>query len=379
MSVPGQNHRDPWFADFFKACLDESRMIYGSPSDATPFIFPGTGTGGWEAALTNTLSPGDKVVTFRFGQFSHLWVDMMQRMGLDVEVIDRPWGEGADEEALEKILKADAAAGGKVKAVCVVHNETTTGVTSDIAGVRAAMDAAKHPALLLVDGVSSIAGVNFEMDKWGVDVAVTGSQKALSLPTGLALVAASPKALAAMKTATSKRCYFDFADQLKTNPSGSVPYTPCLSLLYGLRESLALLRAEGGMPAVAARHHRLAEGTRRAVAGWGLELLCRDPRWQSDSLTVIEVPPSVDSGKIVKAAYGRYNLSLGVGLARVGGKVFRIGHLGNNDELMMCAAISGAEMALIDAGVPGVKPGSGIGAAVDYWQKTGKVIPTREA
>jgi alanine-glyoxylate transaminase/serine-glyoxylate transaminase/serine-pyruvate transaminase len=375
MHVPGQNHRDPWFADFFKACLEESKMIYGT-ANATPFIFPGTGTGGWEAALTNTLSPGDKVVTFRYGQFSHLWVDMMQRLGLDVEVIDQPWGEGADEQALERILKSDS--GKKIKAVCVVHNETTTGVTSDIAGVRAAMDAAKHPALLLVDGVSSIGGLNFEMDKWGVDVAVTGSQKALSLPTGLALVAASPKALDAMKTAKSKRCYYDFADMLKTNPSGNVPYTPALSLLYGLRESLALLKAEGGMSAVSARHHRLAEGTRRAVEGWGLKLLCKDKRWQSDSLTVIEVPEGVDSNKIVKAAYSKYNLSLGIGLARVNGKVFRIGHLGNNDELMMCAAISGAEMALIDAGVPGIKPGSGIGAAVDYWQKTAKTIPTRE-
>lgn len=375
MNVPGQNHRDPWFAEFFKACLEESKMIYGTTT-ATPFIFPGTGTGGWEAALTNTLSPGDKVVTFRYGQFSHLWIDMMQRMGLDVQVIDQEWGEGADEQALEKVLKADTSK--KIKAVCVVHNETTTGVTSDIAGVRAAMDAAGSPALLLVDGVSSIGGLNFEMDAWGVDVAVTGSQKALSLPTGLALVAASPKALDAMKTATSKRCYYDFADQLKTNPSGNVPYTPALSLLYGLRESLALLRAEGGMPAVAARHHRLAEGTRRAVEGWGLKLLCKDPRWRSDSLTVIRVPEGVDSNKIVKAAYSKYNLSLGIGLSRVNGKVFRIGHLGNNDELMMCSAIAGAEMAMIDAGVPGIKPGSGIGAAVDYFQKTAKTIPTRE-
>lgn len=375
MNVPGQNHRDPWFAEFFKACLEESKMIYGS-KNATPFIFPGTGTLGWEAALTNTLSPGDKVVTFRYGQFSHLWIDMMQRMGLDVEVIDQEWGEGADEAKLEQALRADS--GKKIKAVCVVHNETTTGVTSDIAGVRAAMDAANHPALLLVDGVSSIAGLNFEMDKWGVDVAVTGSQKALSLPTGLALVAASPKALAAMKTATSKRCYYDFADQLKTNPSGNVPYTPCLSLLYGLRESLALLRAEGGMPAVAARHHRLAEGTRRAVEAWGLKLLCKDPRWNSDSLTVIRVPEGVDSNKIVKAAYSKYNLSLGIGLARVNGKVFRIGHLGNNDELMMCSAIAGAEMAMIDAGVPGIKPGVGIGAAIKYYQETASTIKSRE-
>jgi alanine-glyoxylate transaminase/serine-glyoxylate transaminase/serine-pyruvate transaminase len=190
MNVPGQNHRDPWFAELYKSVLEDTKFIYQT-KEATPFIFPGTGTGGWEAALTNTLSPGDKVVAFRYGLFSHLWVDMMQRLGLDVHVVDCPWGEGANESILEDILRKDST--GKIKAVCVVHNETTTGVTSDIAGVRAAMDAARHPALLLVDGVSSIGALNFRMDEWRVDVAVTGSQKALSLPTGLAYVAASPK------------------------------------------------------------------------------------------------------------------------------------------------------------------------------------------
>ena len=190
MSVPGQNHRDPWFAAWWKEILDDSKLIYNT-AKGTPFIFSGTGTGGWEAALTNTLSPGDKVLTFRYGQFSHLWVDMMQRLGLDVEVHDRPWGEGACEKIVEEVLSKDTAH--KIKAVCVVHNETTTGVTSDIGGVRAAMDAARHPALLMVDGVSSIGALDFQFDRWGVDVAVTGSQKALSLPTGLALVCASEK------------------------------------------------------------------------------------------------------------------------------------------------------------------------------------------
>ena len=231
-------------------------MIFGTKK-GTSFIFPGTGTGGWESALTNTLSPGDKVVTFRYGQFSHLWIDMMERMGLEVEVIECEWGEGADEERLAAALAKDTAK--RIKAVAVVHNETTTGVTSDIGRVRAAMDASSHPALLLVDGVSSIGALDFQFDKWGVDVAVTGSQKALSLPTGLAVLAVSDKALAARAGAGSKRCYYDWADQLATNPAGSVPYTPSIPLLYGMQESLNLLKAEG-MANVVARHARLAEG-----------------------------------------------------------------------------------------------------------------------
>jgi alanine-glyoxylate transaminase/serine-glyoxylate transaminase/serine-pyruvate transaminase len=345
-------------------------MIFGTKKGTT-FIFPGTGTGGWESALTNTLSPGDKVVTFRYGQFSHLWIDMMQRMGLEVEVIDCEWGTGADEERLAAVLAADT--GKKIKAVAVVHNETTTGVTSDIGKVREAM--ADHPALLLVDGVSSIGALDFQFDKWGVDVAVTGSQKALSLPTGLAVLAVSEKALAARKAAGLKRCYYDWEDQLATNPAGSVPYTPSIPLLYGLQESLALLRAEG-WENVVARHHRLAEGTRKAVDAWGLKLLCKHPRWRSDSLTVIETPAGVDSGKIVATAYSKFNLSIGVGLSKVAGKVFRIGHLGNMDEVMSASALAGTEMALLASGVK-IEPGSGVGAAVKYWAETAKTIPTR--
>jgi alanine-glyoxylate transaminase/serine-glyoxylate transaminase/serine-pyruvate transaminase len=372
MDRPAQNHRDPWFAPFFSSILEDTKMIYGT-KEGTPFIYPGTGTGGWEVALTNTLSPGDKVVTFRYGQFSHLWVDMMQRLGLDVHVIEERWGDGASEDKLAEVLKKDSDK--KIKAVCVVHNETTTGITSDIGKVRETMDAHNHPALLLVDGVSSIGALDFQMDKWRVDMAVTGSQKALSLPTGLALVAASQKALEARKTAKLKRVYYDLEDMIVTNKAGSVPYTPSLPLLYGIQQSLALLKSEG-FENVVKRHNRLAEGTRRAVKGWGLELLCKNPRWYSDSLTVIETPQGIDSNKIVKTAYAKYNLSLGVGLSQVNGKVFRIGHLGNMDELMMCSAISGAEMALIDAGVK-IKPGSGISKAIEYWQSTSKVIPTR--
>lgn len=374
MNVAGQNHRDPWFAELYKSVLEDTKFVYQT-KEGTPFIFPGTGTGGWEAALTNTLSPGDKVVCFRYGQFSHLWIDMMQRLGLDVHIIDRPWGEGAHEGLLEEVLRKDT--GKKIKAVCVVHNETTTGVTSDIGGCRGAMDAAAHPALLLVDGVSSIGALDFRFDEWRVDVAVTGSQKAMSLPTGLAYVCASKKALGMGKTAQLRRCYYDFADYLRTNPTGNVPYTPSLPLLYGTQESVRMLKAEG-FENVVARHHRLAEGVRQAVKGWGLSTLCKDPRWKSDSLTVIEVPAGIDSNLIVKNAYAKYDLSIGIGLAQVNGKVFRIGHLGNMNELMLAGALSGAEMAMNDSGMS-VKLGSGVGKALEFWHQTSRVIKTRES
>ncbi|GMH33806.1 hypothetical protein BSKO_01640 [Bryopsis sp. KO-2023] len=373
MQMPGQNHRDPFFQPIFRKLLQDVKFLFGT-TKATSFIFSGTGTGGWESALTNTLSPGDKVVAFRYGLFSHLWIDMMRRLGLDVRVVDERWGDGADENKLEEILREDTEK--KIKAVCVVHNETTTGVTSDIGGCRKAMEASSHPALLMVDGVSSIGALDFQMDKWGVDIAITGSQKALSMPTGIAVVCASDKALEARKTATLPRVYYDWDDQLKTNPEGNTPYTPSLHLLYGLRESLRLLKQEG-MENVVARHKRLATGTRKAVEGWGMELLCKTPRWISDTLTVVETP-GVDSNKVVKNAYSKYNLSLGIGLFQVNGKVFRIGHLGNMDELMVCSALSGTEMALIDSGVK-VTPGSGVGRAIEYFQQTSSCIPTRES
>jgi alanine-glyoxylate transaminase/serine-glyoxylate transaminase/serine-pyruvate transaminase len=380
MAVPSYNHRDPWFASFFIKVLEDSKVIYNTSdvapsSKITPFIFPGTGTGGWESALSNTLSPGDRIVTFTYGQFSKLWVDMMKALQLDVTVIECPWGEGANEEKLAEVLKADT--GGKIKAVAVVHNETATGVTSDLPRIRETLDAAGHDALFMVDGVSSIGALPFEMDKWGVDIAVTGSQKALSLPTGLALMAVSEKALAMRKSAKLPRMYYDWDWQLGMNPSGNVPYTPSIPLLYGLRASLDLLLDEG-IANVVTRHQRLAEGTRRAVAGWGLDLLCKEKRWKSDSLTVVEVPSSINADDVVVNAYARYNLSLGVGLAKVSGKVFRIGHLGNMDEVGMLSAIAGAEMALLDAGFTDFTPGAGVGEAVKYWQSTSKVIRSRE-
>jgi alanine-glyoxylate transaminase/serine-glyoxylate transaminase/serine-pyruvate transaminase len=299
---------------------------------------------------------------------------MMQRLGLDVHVIECRWGDGANEEELAKVLKADKDK--KIKAVCVVHNETTTGVTSDIPEVRRTMDACQTDALLMVDGVSSIGALEFKFDDWKVDLAVTGSQKALSIPTGLGFVCASEKALEWTKKAKLNRVYFDFKDMIKTNASGNVPYTPAMPLLYGLRESMRLIREEG-IENVAKRHNRLAEGTRKAVEGWGLSLLCKNPRWKSDSLTVVEVPAGIDSGLIVKNAYARYNLTIGVGLSEVQGKVFRIGHLGNMDEVMLSSALCGVEMAMIDSGVK-ITPGQGVGKALEYWQQTSSVIRTRE-
>lgn len=259
--------------------------------------------------------------------------------------------------------------------MCIVHNETTTGVTSDIKKIREVIDANNHPALYLIDGVSSIGAIPFKFDEWKVDVAVTGSQKALSLPTGLALLAVSDKALEASKKAKSNRCFFDWNDWSKTFPA--TPYTPIIPTLWGLQKSLELIKEEG-IDNVTARHFRLAEGTRRAAAGWGLSLLVKDPRWNSDSLTVIEVPQGIDSNKIVKTAYAKYNLSIGIGLSHVNGKVFRIGHLGNMDELMLSGAISGVEMCLLENGV-NITPGSGIGEAIKYWTETSKVIKTRES
>uniref|UniRef100_A0A0G4I6S1 alanine--glyoxylate transaminase n=1 Tax=Chromera velia CCMP2878 TaxID=1169474 RepID=A0A0G4I6S1_9ALVE len=370
----GHNHRDPWFAPFFKGLLEDTKWFFQSTA-GHPFIFPGTGTGGWEAALTNTLSPGDKVLTWEFGMFSHLWIDMMERLGLDVEKIPCRWGDGAYEDKMEEALMKDTAK--SIKAVCVVHNETATGVTSDLARIRATLDKCGHPALLFVDGVSSIGAVPFKFDEWKIDIAVTGSQKALSIPTGLACLCVSEKAKACMETAKLTRVYFDFRDMIKTNAAGGVPYTPSLPLMYGMKESIAMLKEEG-IENVWARHERLAEATRLAVAAWGLRPLCHEKRWLSNALTVVECPEGKDSNAIVKAAYAKHNLSIGLGLGPLNGKAFRIGHLGNMDEIMLLGGLAGVELSLMDVGVP-IKPGSGVGAAIEFLQKSGKVIKSRES
>jgi alanine-glyoxylate transaminase/serine-glyoxylate transaminase/serine-pyruvate transaminase len=333
------------------------------------FIFPTTGTGAWEAALANTLSPGDRVLAPRFGQFSHLWIEMMQRLGLDVEIVDCEWGEGAPERRIGDILRADSAH--RIRGVMIVHNETATGVTSNIAAVRNEMDGAGHPALLYVDAVSSLASIELRMSEWGVDLAVAGSQKGLMLPAGLGIVCASPKALEASKSAKCPRAFFSFADMQRTNGDGYFPYTPALPLLYGLRESLDMLLEEG-LENVFARHHRLASGVREAVGAWGLGVCCRHPRWYSDTVTAVMLAPEINSAQVVDVAFRRYNLALGGGLSKVAGKVFRIGHLGDLNELMLLGALAGTEMAMADVGVR-IEPGSGVGAAQAYWRRTDAV------
>lgn len=365
MDIALEDQRAPDFPAFSLGLFQDLRKIFKT-RDGQVFLFPATGTGGWEAAITNTLSPGDKVLTASFGQFSHLWIDLCRRHGLDTEVLDVEWGEGAPVERYAERLAADKAH--KIKAVLVCHNETATGVTSDVAAIRKAMDAIGHPALLYVDGVSSIACIDFRMDEWGVDLAVSGSQKGFMLPTGLAIVAASPKALAATKTAKCARCYFDFADMIRTNKDGYFPYTPATTLLRGLRVSIDMLLGEG-LENVFARHHHLAEGVRKAVAAWNLTLCAKHPRWYSDTVSAIRVPDGFDGNEVVRQAYRRYNLSLGVGLSKVAGKIFRIGHLGNLNELMILTALAGSEMALRDVGVP-LALGSGVAAAQEHFRQT---------
>jgi alanine-glyoxylate transaminase/serine-glyoxylate transaminase/serine-pyruvate transaminase len=319
----------------------------------------------WEAALTNCLSPGDVVLASRFGQFSHLWIDMAQRLGFELQIIECEWGTGVPLDKIEEALKADT--GKKIKAVLACHNETATGVTSDIAGVRRALDAAKHPALLMVDTVSSLASIDFRMDEWGVDCSVSGSQKGFMLPAGLGLLGLSQKALKAMETATSRRCYFDIGDMARANATGYFPYTPSIPLLYGLKEALATIEEEG-LENIFARHEYLASGVRAAVTeGWGLKLCAKEPKWYSNTVSAILVPEGFDAVKVISNAYARYNLSLGAGLSKVAGKVFRIGHLGDLNELSLMGAIAGAEMSMLDNGIP-VTPGSGVAAASAYWR-----------
>jgi alanine-glyoxylate transaminase/serine-glyoxylate transaminase/serine-pyruvate transaminase len=364
MDIPLEDQRAPDFPVFTLGLFRDLKRIF-KMDEGEVFIYPGSGTGGWEAAITNTLSPGDKVLVSVFGQFSHLWVDLCQRHGLDVEVIEVPWGEGAPVQEYASRLRADTRH--DIKAVLVCHNETATGVTSDVAGVRRALDGADHPALLMVDGVSSIASISFRMSEWGVDVAVSGSQKGFMLPTGLAIVAASPKALEAHKSAKCPRCFFNFEDMVRTNRDGYFPYTPASTLLRGLRASIDLLEQEG-LDNVFARHHRLAEGVRRAVQAWGLTLCAAHPMWYSDTVSAIVVPQGFNANEVIARAYNRYYLSLGAGLSQLAGKVFRIGHLGWLNELNLIQAIAGAEMAMRDVGIP-VEAGAGTAAAQEFYRQ----------
>lgn len=358
MDRPMEDHRSSAFPNLANKLLADLKQLFRT-EEGQAFIFPATGSGGWETAIVNTRSPGDRVLAVRNGHFSTLFIDCATRLGLQVDVIDVEWGEPVPPDQIEAALKADTAHG--IQGVLVVHNETATGVTSDLPAIRAAIDAACHPALLYVDGVSSIGSLEFKMDEWGVDVAITGSQKGMMLPAGLGIVCASPKALAQSDDARCSRCFFDWRDMQKANATGYFPYTPALSLLFGLQESLNMLLDEG-WDNVHARHHRLAEGVRAAATAWGLETCCRSANHHSDSVTAIMVPEGINSGDVVGIAFKRYNLSLGAGLARVAGKLFRIGHLGALNDLMVLGAICGAEMAMKDAGID-ITLGSGAAAA----------------
>jgi alanine-glyoxylate transaminase/serine-glyoxylate transaminase/serine-pyruvate transaminase len=368
-----EDHRSSDFPGLATSVLEDLRKIFKTTSGQA-FLFPSSGTGAWEASLTNTLSPGERVLAARFGMFSHLWIDMAQRLGLDVEVLDAEWGEGAPLERYRDALAADK--GQRIKAVLFTHNETATGVTSDVAGVRKVLNELQHPALLMVDGVSSIASIDFRMDEWAVDLAVTGSQKGLMMPAGLGIVCASQKALSKYEQAKLPRCYFDFGDMRKANATGYFPYTPSIPMLHGLRESIAMLLEEG-LENVFARHHRLAEGTRRAVKAWGLEVCARAPKWNSDTVTAIMVPAGVNAAEVIDVAYRRYDLALGAGLARMAGRLFRIGHLGDLNELMLLGGIAGAEMAMRDVGMK-ITPGSGVAAAQEYWRGSAKPLEKRD-
>lgn len=365
LNIPMEDQRAPDLPAFTLPLFEDVKRVFKSRTGQA-FLFPSSGTGGWEAALTNTLSPGDKVLAARFGQFSHLWIEMCIRLGFEVDVVDAPWGEGVPVDIFAQRLKADR--GHKIKAVLVTHNETATGVTSDVAGVRKALDEAQHPALLFADGVSSIASIDFRMEDWRVDVAVSGSQKGFMLPAGLAILCVSQKALAQVPQAQARRCYFDFADMARVNKDGYFPFTPPTHMLRGLRASLDLLFAEG-LDHVFQRHHRLAEGVRKAVAAWGLKLCAAEPQWQSDTVSAIYLPDGFDSNAFVRHAYKAYGLSLGVGLSKVAGRVFRIGHLGDLNELMVLTALSGVELTLRDQSVP-FSVGSGVAAAIEHFHHT---------
>lgn len=370
MSGPSRDHRAPAFARSLVQLLADIKPVFGTELGEVA-VFTASGTGGWETAITNTLSPGDRVLAARHGMFSQRWIDLCERLGLEVQVIEAPWGEGVPAEAFREALAADRER--RIRAVLAVHNETATGVTSDIGAVRAALDAADHPALLFVDGVSSIGALPFHMDAWGVDVAVAGSQKGFMLSTGLAIVAVSPRAQAAMETARLPRCYFDLRSMLAAGRDGSYPYTPAVPLLDGLRESVHMLLAEG-LEQVHARHRHIANGVRRAVAAWGLELCARRPALYSDTVTAIVVPRDFDARALVNHASEAYGVSYGIGLGAVAERVFRIGHLGHLTEAMALAGIATAEMAMRDLGYP-VVLGSGVAAAQHAYQVRARGTP----
>ncbi len=363
--LPTMDHRSSAFAEILHPALAGVKAVLKS-TDAEVFIFPATGTAGWEAAITNTLSKGDKVLAARNGMFSHKWIDMCQRHGLDVQFVEVPWGEGLPVEQFAEILAADT--GHEIKAVLATHNETATGVVSDVAGVRKALDAAGHPALYFVDGVSSIGSMPFEFDAWGVDIAVTGSQKGFMLPAGLAIIGVSPKAMAAIEGATLSRTFLDIRDMKKGYDANAYPYTPSVGLLNGLKLACDMIEAEG-LENVFARHARIADGIRAAVKAWGLELCAVSPDLYSNTVSAIRTPEGFDASQIVSHAATRYGVAFGAGLGDVAGKVFRIGHLGMLTDVMALSGIATAEMVMADLGLD-IQLGSGVAAAQEVYRQS---------
>ena len=361
MDISNEDHRAPGMDKFWHPLINDLKKVFETTS-GQPIIFPGTGSSGWEAALTNLLSKGDKVLSGRFGHFSHLWIEMCKKLHIDVEEVDCEWGSGTPHEEFEKILSADKEH--KIKAVLVTQNETSTGVTNDVKATRELLNNLNHPALLFVDGVSSIGSIKFEMDAWGVDVAVSGSQKGFMLPAGLAISCVSKKALEISKTSNLPRAYYDYQDMLKINETGYWPYTNPMPLLRGLREALDMMMEEG-LDNIYSRHKFLAEAVQKASSAWGLKLCAKDPSLYSNTVTAIMVPEGIDSTDVVKTAYNKYNTSFGGGLNKVAGKLFRIGHLGDLNSTMILGAISTAELAMYDVGIK-FELGSGVAAAIKH-------------
>ncbi len=363
LSRPTIDHRGPEFAKLSLEVLDGLKRIFQTSGHVV--IYPSSGTGAWEAALVNTLSPGDRVLMFETGHFATLWRNMAVALGLEVDFVPTDWRHGVDPEVVEQKLVEDK--NHRIKSVMAVHNETSTGVTSKIPPIRAAMDRAGHPALLMVDTISSLASIDYRHQEWGVDVTVGCSQKGLMLPPGLGLNALSEKALRASKSAKLPRSFWDWEAMLAANKIGFFPYTPATNLLYGLQEAIHMLEEEG-LPNVFARHDRHAEATRRAVQAWGLEVLCADPQEYSSSLTAVMMPEGYDADALLDTILKKFDMCLGIGLGKVKGKIFRIGHLGHFNDLMLAGTLDGIEMGLSLAGIPFSK--AGVAAALEYLEGT---------
>ncbi|MDQ8698836.1 aminotransferase class V-fold PLP-dependent enzyme [Hyphomicrobium sp. LHD-15] len=366
------DHRGPDFQKLGKRVLAGIKTLFKTQGHV--IIYPSSGTGAWEAALSNTLSPGDRVLMVETGQFAVLWKQMADRLGLRAEVIQTDWRIGADAEEIEVHLKKDKARA--IKAVCVVHNETSTGCRTRLDEVRRVLDATDHPALLMTDSISGLAAADLRHDEWRIDVTVAGSQKGLMMPPGLSFTAISDKAIAASKSAELKRSYFSWEDMLAFNGDGYFPYTPATSLLYGLDEAINLINSEG-LENVFARHNRLAEATRTAVRAWGLEVNCRDAKYDSPAVTTVLMPEGHNADSFRKLALESFNMSLGTGLNKLAGKAFRIAHLGDTNELTVLGALTGVEMALEVAGVPHKK--GGVQAAMSYIADSAKIPAAKAA